>query len=141
MPIINYPFLPLGPGHPPRPLLPIRIVNPETNRGVRAWGLIDTGADECSIPARLAAKLGHNLRAGTAKTIGTAGGDATAFAHTTRIELFSIRDHETVVYTISDTPVDFCPGLDVILLGVKNFLSNFMLIIDYPKQCFSIKRQ
>lgn len=139
MPITNYPFIPLGPGHPPRPMLPIRIVNPDTNLAVRAWGLIDTGADECSIPARLAVKLGHVLNAGAAKTIGTAGGDAMAFAHTTRIEIFSISDHATVVHTIPDTPVDFCPGLDVILLGVKNFLSNFKLVIDYPNHRFSIK--
>jgi len=139
MPITDYPFMLLGPGHPLRPVLPVRIINPLTNLSCRAWGIIDTGADHCSIPAVFATRLGHNLAVGTAKTIGTAGGQATAFAHTTCIEIYSIGQTSRLIHTIPQAPVDFCPGLHVVLLGVENFLSNFKLTIDYPKQRFSIK--
>ena len=42
--------------------------------------------------------------------------------------------------TIADTPVDFMPNLPVVLLGVANFLSNFVITIDYPSKLFSIKK-
>ena len=45
MPIVEYPFTTLSPGAPPRPMLPIRIHNPDTGLIYRTWGLIDTGAD------------------------------------------------------------------------------------------------
>jgi hypothetical protein len=59
--IIEYPFKKLTPDDPLRPILPIRITNPDTGLSVRSWGLIDTGADDCAFPARLATILGHNL--------------------------------------------------------------------------------
>lgn len=139
MPIVEYPFTILSPGAPPRPMLPIRIHNPDTGMIYRTWGLIDTGADDCAIPAAVAPAIGHKLDAGRPSTIGTAGGNATVYAHVTHIDILSIADHVTVVHSIHNTPVDFCPGLNTVLLGVANFLSNFVLTIDYPKQRFSIK--
>jgi len=118
--------------------LPVRIINPDTGLFLALWGMIDTGADECSIPADLAQILGHNLSAGVAKQINTAGGVSTAYAHTTCIEVLSINDHSQVVYSIPDTPIDFCPGLQVVLLGVRNFMEHFKLTIDYPNQRFSL---
>jgi len=32
------------------------------------------------------------------------------------------------------------PNLHCVLLGVKTFLSNFRLTVDYPRQLFSIRR-
>lgn len=138
MPFSDYPFISLSPGQRPRPMLPIRIVNPQNNQSMRALGLIDTGADQCSIPADFAKLLGHNLAAGTEKEIRTAGGPAKAYGHTTRIEVFSMKTPAATVHTIPDTPVDFCPGLHVVLLGVDHFLSEFLLTINYPKQNFSL---
>lgn len=139
MPITNYPFTILSPGAPPRPMLPICIHNPDTGAVFRTWGLIDTGADDCAIPANVAPIVGHNLNAGLLSSIGTAGGYATVYAHKTRIDILSINDHVAIVHSIPDAPVDFCPGLHTVLLGVDNFLSNFVLTIDYPNKCFSIK--
>jgi len=31
------------------------------------------------------------------------------------------------------------PNLGIVLLGVNNFLGNFVLNIDYPQKVFSIK--
>ncbi len=42
---------------------------------------------------------------------------------------------------INNVLVDFLPNLNVVLIGVKSFLSNFILTIDYPAQKFSIIRK
>lgn len=145
MPISEYPFSRQGPVGPFRPLLPIEIINPATNLNLNAWGLIDTGADDCALPASYAQILGHNLQAGTLKQIVTGNGVTNAYAHTTRVNIFhydkvnNLFDQTKIVHTIQDTPVDFMPNLQCILLGVNNFLSGFILTIDYQKQVFSIK--
>ncbi len=51
MPIANCPFTSFLPDQFPRPLLPIKIINPHTGKGFNTWGLIDSGADESAIPA------------------------------------------------------------------------------------------
>lgn len=136
MPIKDYPFL--GVGGTFRPLLPIQIVNPHTGKAYKTFGLIDTGADECAVPASVAKIIGHDLQAGKIKQIGTGNGNTTAYSHTTRIDIFHISDGSQKIFTIPDTPVDFMPNLHCVLLGVKNFMSQFVLTIDYPTQIFSI---
>lgn len=143
MPINEYPFLRIAPGHPPRPMLPIKIINPATGQSIITLGLIDTGADDCAIPASHADLLGHQLTAGSMKRVSTGNGITNAYAHTTRIDILKIEgevpDICTAVYTIPDTPIDFMPNLNMILLGVNSFLSRFRLVIDYQSQRFSIK--
>lgn len=139
MPISDYPFTIMAPGHPARPMLPVRIFNPATGKFINSLGLIDTGADECAIPAQYANILGHNLSSGAVKQINTGNGATNAYAHTTRIDILGLNGSMWVVHTINDTPIDFMPNLGVILLGANNFLSRFILTIDYPSQKFSIK--
>lgn len=138
MPIKNYPFLCLRAGDTFRPFLPIQIINPHTDRSYKTYGLIDTGADNCAIPAGIADILEHNLQRGESKQIRTGNGITAAYAHTTRIDIFHIDDDSNRVLTIPDTPIDFMPNLHCVLLGVKDFLSQFLLAIDYPQQTFSI---
>jgi predicted aspartyl protease len=137
MPLTNYPFT-LSNGIY-RPTLQIRIVNPHTGLSQRTYGLIDTGADECAVPASYAPLLGHDLKKGGMKRVNTGNGIAIAYVHTTR---FDILDPLTgaVAYTINDTPIDFLANLHLVLLGVKSFLSNFVLHIDYPRKVFSLKK-
>jgi len=47
-----------------RPYLRVRYINPHTDKNLQAWALIDTGADDCVLPASFAGLLGHNLIAG-----------------------------------------------------------------------------
>lgn len=61
MPIRNYPFSITRPGDMARPYLPISIINPATNKYLKVFALIDTGADECAFPASFAPLLGHDL--------------------------------------------------------------------------------
>ena len=121
-----------------RPTLQIRIINPHTGMSQRTYGIIDTGADECAVPASYAGLLGHALKAGNQKNVSTGNGEAVAYTHTTKFEIFNPSTGR-VAYTIQDAPIDFLENLHVILLGVHSFLSNFILRIDYPHKIFSIR--
>lgn len=137
MPIRDCPFSYCGSGIS-RPILPVRIVNPHTGKSYRTHGIVDTGADECAIPAAIAPILGHDLLAGKSKFIRTGNGVTAAYSHTTKFEIFHPESGE-LLYPALDTPVDYMPNLHVALLGANNFLSRFVLIVDYPRQCFSIR--
>ena len=130
MPVRNYPFSVIRPGDIARPYLPVTIVNPETDKQIKVYALIDTGADECASPASFAPLLGHNLQAGQLKKISTGNGITIAYSHTTRIVIEG--------FSTQDVLVDFMPNLYIPLLGVRSFLSNFILTIDYPNKVFSL---
>lgn len=132
MDIINAPFLKFSPDDLPRAWLPLTIKNPHTNQYINVYGLIDTGADECAIPAHYAPLIGHNLQAGFSKSINTGNGVTTAYAHTLCFEIQGTK--------IDNVLIDFMPNLNVVLLGVKSFLSNFILTVDYKNSTFSLKK-
>ena len=130
MPVRNYPFSIIRPGDIARPYLPITILNPDTDKQMKVYALIDTGADECAFPASFAPLLGHNLQAGQSKKISTGNGITMAYGHITRIEIGE--------FSTQDVLVDFMPNLNIPLLGVKSFLGNFILTVDYPNKLFSL---
>jgi len=130
MPVRNFPFSLIRPADIARPYLPVTIINPDTEKQVRVYALIDTGADECAFPGSFASLLGHNLQAGQLKRISTGNGITTAFSHTTRIIIEG--------FSTQDVLVDYMPNLNIPLLGVKSFLSNFILTVDYPQKVFSL---
>jgi predicted aspartyl protease len=132
MDLIEVPFKKLHPNDIPRPWLPVVIHNPHTKQSISVYGLIDTGADECAVPAGYAPLIGHDLQAGVAKTINTGNGQTTAYAHTLCFETDGIK--------IENVLIDFMPNLNVVLLGVKSFLSNFILTVDYENSSFSLKK-
>jgi len=131
MELLNIPFTRLYPGDIGNPYLIVSIINPQNNKTIRVAGLIDTGADECALPATYAPLLGHNLRSGTRTEIRTGNGITTAYSHTVRIEAGS--------FVSQNVLIDFMPNLCTPLLGVNSFLSNFILTIDYHKKVFSLK--
>jgi len=131
MPLRNYPFSIIRPGDLARPYLPITIINPGTEIQIKVYALVDTGADECAFPASFAPPLlGHNLQAGQLKRISTGNGITIAYSHTNRIVIEG--------FSTQDVLIDFMPNLYIPLLGVKSFLSNFVLAVDYPKKVFSL---
>jgi len=130
VPARDYPFTALRSGQRPRPLLPVIVENPGTGKKIWTLALIDTGADECALPASLAGRLGHTLERGTAKIVATAGGEVTAHSHTAKITVEGLVSLEATV--------DFIPSLGTPLLGVNSFLSNLILTIDYPRQTFTL---
>lgn len=126
----NYPFIKTSPNDIARPYLPITIINPENNKQLNIFGLIDTGADECAFPSSFASLLNYDLTSGYKKKISTGNGITYAYSHTICIKIFN--------FTSKNILIDFLPNLYIPLLGVKNFLSKFTLSINYPKQKFSI---
>jgi hypothetical protein len=143
MPIKDYPFLLTSVNSPARPMLAIRITNPDTGLFIDTYGLIDTGADDCAIPASLAKSLGHNLTAGNIKEVGITSGIVKVYSHSCTIEIFNTtklaNGHFETVYTLPNTPIDFMPNLQCVLLGTKSFLKKFVLTINYPKRLFSLR--
>lgn len=138
MPIKNFPFLCIPKDDFPRPWLAIRLINSHTGLFIDTFGLVDTGADNCAVPAFFAEELGHTLKKGLPKTVRTAGGLTTAYSHRTQVEIYDIRTKKCV-YAIKETSIDFMPNLHCVLLGVKDFLAQFELHINYPKFIFSIR--
>lgn len=130
MPIRDYPFTIVRPGDIARPYLPTTIVNPDNNKQVKTYALIDTGADECAFPASFAPLLGHRLQSGKSKKISTGNGITIAYSHVIRILIEG--------FSTQGVSVDFMPNLNIPLLGVRSFLSNFILTVDYPKKAFSL---
>lgn len=130
--ISNIPFIKVSSDDSPRPWLPIKIINPHANNSIKVYGLIDTGADECALPAGFAVLLGHNLQAGYPKEINTGNGKTLAYSHTVNIETYDFK--------IQNVLIDFMPNLYVPLIGVRSFLSNFILTIDYPNRKLSISK-
>lgn len=130
MPVRNYPFSAIRTGDIARPFLPVRIINPDSNREIRVYALIDTGADECALPSSFAPILGHDLQAGQQRRISTGNGVTIAYGHTTRIVIEE--------FSTQDVLIDFMPNLNIPLLGVRSFLGNFILTIDYPNKVFSL---
>jgi len=138
MPIRDFPFLCLTKDNKERPWLPVTIINPSNGEAIPTYGLIDTGADECSVPAAFAKDLGHDLYKGKPKEVDTAGGKANTYSHLTTVEIFNPKENN-IAHKMENIPIDFTEGLNVVLLGVKNFLDQFTLTIEYPKKVFSIK--
>lgn len=64
------------------------------------------------------------------KKINTGTGITVAYSHTVCIKVFG--------FSTENISIDFMPNLHIPLLGVKSFLSNFVLAIDYPNKRFSI---
>ncbi|MDP2922514.1 MAG: hypothetical protein Q8O30_02175 [Candidatus Omnitrophota bacterium] len=131
--IEKYPFLKTHPNDIARPYLPITIINPENKRELNVYALIDTGADECALPASFSLPLGHNLQAGSQKRICTGNGMTTAYSHTVCIK--------TLGFSTENVLIDFMPNLNIPLLGVKSFLNNFILTINYPELIFSLQNK
>jgi predicted aspartyl protease len=126
----DYPFIKTRPDDIARPYLPVTILNQKKNKEINVYALIDTGADECALPASLASLLGHNLKSGYKKKINTGNGLTTAYSHSIRIKAFNFVTDEVLI--------DFMPNLHIPLLGVKSFLSNFILKVNYKNSTFSL---
>ncbi len=126
----NNPFSITRPRGVARPYLFITIKNPDNNQELSVYALLDTGADECAFPASFASALGHDLARGPEKRVGTGNGATIAYTHTVCIQAGNFSTENVIV--------DFMPNLNTPLLGVKSFLSNFQLVIDYPNKQFSI---
>jgi predicted aspartyl protease len=115
---------------PSRPYILVTLSNPHSGNSIAVFALVDTGADECALPASFAPLLGHHLEKGTVKKVGTGNGTTVAYAHTSLIKMADFSTGEILM--------DYMPNLQTPLLGVKSFLGGFVLSVDYPAQKFSL---
>jgi len=45
-----------------RPLIPIKVINPDTKQFISILALLDTGADSCCFSRNIAEVIGHNFK-------------------------------------------------------------------------------
>jgi hypothetical protein len=144
MPISNYPFRAAETIRLPSPILPIRIINPHNGFDYLTWGLIDTGAVDSAIPEHIAKALGHDIKSvGSINGYG-ASGPCDVYPHTFKIDIFKMNNkgdvnEQQIVHTIPECRIGVIRYLPYVLLGVKEFLSKFVLVIDYRKKKVSVK--
>ena len=143
MSIIDYPLSVISPECPPRPLLPIRIANPNEEGLVSlTYGLIDTGADDIVIPGSIAKnkKLWHNIKDGTQSFCSTGNGVADVYHHSFSLEIYIVDENKEMqlVDSLINRQFGVMENLPCILLGVEGFLSQYKLTIDYPEGVFSL---
>ncbi len=123
----DIPFMKITKYDVPRLWLPITI-----NKKLRTYGLVDTGADECCLPAPYAAILGLDPQKGVQRAISTGNSKTLAYAHKVSIAIGS--------FEAGDIVVNFMPNLHVPLLGVSGFLDRFNMVLDYPRRKFSLQK-
>jgi hypothetical protein len=144
MPISNYPFRTSEKILLLSPILPIRIVNPLNGLDYLTWGLIDTGAADSAIPEHIAKTLRHDIQSVRPIPGFGASGNFNVYPHTFKIDVFKMNskgivDTNQVVHTISQCCIGVICDLPFVLLGVKEFLSKFVLLVDYKNQKVSVK--
>jgi hypothetical protein len=137
-----YPFLSRTPDDLSRPLLPILITNPTTNIPILTYGLIDTGSDDCVIPTSYAEAMGHVIPNGNKEERLAAGAVVYGYKHTFEIDIYGIDEkgvnYNDKIHYIPNSLVLCMDSLNIVLLGVKDFLEHFNLMISYPKHKFTL---
>jgi hypothetical protein len=144
MPIVEHPFVVIG--GIPKPALFVKLINPANGFEYTTWALIDTGADYTVIPGHIAQQLYHDVRNKKVKMTWCTGigGNAPTYHHT-----FSLRFFESdtkgniskkVAIRINKRLFAVVEGLHTMVLGVGDFLKNYVLTIDYSRKVFSVRK-
>ncbi|RPJ79570.1 MAG: hypothetical protein EHM20_01010, partial [Alphaproteobacteria bacterium] len=138
MPIRKFPFTVTN---RPKPMLGVRLTNLKNGKSISTWALIDTGADATSFPEWFARSLNLDLKKDY-KKINTGNGETKASLGICKIEVYDSKVPEpnsiqkavakgNVIYKKENASIDFLPELETALLGVDNFLGEFVLKINY----------
>jgi len=119
--------------------LPITIINPQNQKTYNTYGIIDTGATKCVIPAAIIGILGFDTT--NCKDVSVMTGSGQSIAHcliTSMIIRHPINPDKNIVLKIDNVLINYMPNLNIVLLGVEEFLSKFVLNIDYKRRVFSL---
>lgn len=96
--------------------------------------IVDSGADSTTLPTEWASKLGIDLdRDCVLKPCGTAGGETTGYAYPGDVEVIVLGKRLTITPT-------FNKGLDVVLLGRRDFFFWFRVTFDQRAKTFTLER-
>lgn len=123
MPIRKFPFTASEDGKHPRPRIPIKISNTQNGFAIAQWALIDTGADNCCIPAKYADILGFDLKKGIIEHFHAVGGDGIGYKHLTTFEIYDIKTNK-IIHFLKNIYACYVENLHVVLFGV-NTLNSF----------------
>lgn len=131
---LEFEFIKLPNSKTPNPFLLIKLTSIHNldAKPLIILGLIDTGAQECAISAKYAEVLKHKLEQGQEKSIVTGSGKVYGYSHTTKIEILHATSMKPL-HVLENVTVDFVPNFPegFMVLGVKSFLSNFTLTVEY----------
>ncbi len=100
-----------------RPVIPINLC--KGMKQVVFDALIDSGADECTLPGWVAETLGHNLYKGKQRIFSGIGGSVLAYLHKTRLIVYKYEFITDVYYSHEWDDMPFG------LLGQNGFFSKF----------------
>lgn len=119
--------------------IPLCVTNTHDGSQVDCYALIDTGADGNLFTKKLAEDLHHNFQGdGVLSSVNSGiGGSSPVYKHTFSIGLFS-RDLKSIAWTSEPLLTDCIDAEIPLLLGVRGFLENFKLEIDYPRKTITL---
>jgi hypothetical protein len=137
----DYLLIPIS-GGAIRAVLPVIIFNPYTNLGETIYCFVDSGADACIINGELAIRLGHDLKGNGVESdikIGLDEREVITYRHTFILKLLD----QTSQFTIWESNQMLFECIESsnlpILLGTKDFLSNFKITFNYPQGILTIE--
>jgi len=151
MPIVEYPFVFPSQKSTWYPQLPIDVVNTNNGNWTSGFAKIDTGANYCSIPFNtdIVEELGVSLDEKDKTKLICAGllREDCYKCDTINIKIFKVIDvspddvfiESNLLMTLTPSQVVFIPGLANPILGVKGFLDDYVLTINYQLKKFSIR--
>ncbi len=120
--------------------LPIRILNPHSEIYQDAWALLDTGADACVIPRNISDAVGHDFDGNGVKSEITCGvsGETSTYKHTFILQLYD-GSRKDIIWSSGEILVN-CVDTDGLppLIGVRNFLKDFEVTINYPEKTITL---
>ena len=126
-----------------QPYLHIRIIHPDDgDTSIILGALIDTGAVCSKIPVKWAEYINLDYKKGIPVFGSTAGGDAQGYLCKCRVQVLDMNEEceplPNQILTELEDEVAFGPCVDIPLLGVRDFLKNYKITIDYPNKKFSL---
>lgn len=109
-----------------KPIIPLRLINPKNNRGVKVDALIDSGADATVFAAVFGRDIGINVRSGEkAQLSGLGGKIINVYFHEVILEVGGNKIKSFVGFTYSR-------GVAAVL-GQIGFFDKFRVIFDQAK--------
>lgn len=118
-------------GHGVRPVVGLELLGQNANPIV-AMGIVDSGADESTIPIEYAARLGIDVHADCeTNDVVTASGPTTEFRYRGPITAL-------VLGEVVPLQASFLEGLPFVLLGRNDFFHHFKILFDQRARSFTL---
>lgn len=119
-----------------RPALPVRLLDHELNHVAKARAIVDSGADHTTLSGDWAEILGIELEKDCFPIKAeVAGKPTTHWAFGTGLEVEVLGEPLFLPIAV------FCPDLPVLLLGRRDFMERYFVMIDEPNKRFYIERR